>query len=59
MLTYTHVSNKNIGKIKILGTGCLRKRMERAQKAERKKKRGDGSFILRDVYTQYCGYNAK
>jgi len=25
---YTHVSNKDIGKIKVLWTGCLRKRME-------------------------------
>ena len=47
MLTYTHVSNKNIGKIKILGTGCLRKRMEGAQKDERMENRGDRSFIQR------------
>jgi len=33
--------------------------MEGAQKDERKKNRGDASFILRDVYAQYCGYNAK
>ena len=58
MLTYTHVSNKNIGKIKILGTGCLRKRMEGAQKAEREENRGDGSFIHRDVY-MHCRYNTK
>jgi len=55
---YTHVSNKDIGKIKVLWTGCLRKKMEGAQKAERKENRGDGSFIQRDV-CMHCRYNTK
>ena len=55
---YTHVSNKGIGKIKVLWTGCLRKRMEETQKAERKENRGDGSFIYRDV-CMHCRYNTK
>ena len=33
--------------------------MEEAQKDERKKNRGDRSFIQKDVYAQYCGYNTK
>jgi len=33
--------------------------MEEVQKDERKENRGDGSFIQRDVYAQYCGYNTK
>ncbi len=33
--------------------------MEEAQKDERKENRGDRSFIQRDVYAQYCGYNTK
>jgi len=52
------MSNKDIGKIKVLWTGCLRKKMEGAQKAERKENRGDGSFIQRDVY-MHCRYNTK
>ena len=32
---------------------------EEAQKDERKENRGDGSFIQRVVYAQYCGYNTK
>jgi len=55
---YTHVSNKDISKIKVLWTGCLRKRMEGAQKDERKENRGDRSFIQRDVY-MHCRYNTK
>jgi len=42
-----------------LWTGCLRKGMEEAQKEEREENRGNGSFIQRDVYVQYCGYNTK
>ena len=45
--------------LKVLWTGCLRKGMEEAQKEEREENRGDGSFIQRDVYVQYCGYNTK
>jgi len=45
--------------VKVLWTGCLRKGMEEAQKEERKENRGNGSFIQRDVYVQYCGYNTK
>ena len=33
--------------------------MVEAQKDERKENRGDRSFIQRDVYAQYCGYNTK
>jgi len=33
--------------------------MEEAQKDERKENQGDGRFIQRVVYTQYCEYNAK
>jgi len=34
--------------------------MEEVQiKDEKKENQGDRSFIQRDVYTQYCRYNAK
>jgi len=33
--------------------------MEEAQKEERKENRGNGSFIQRDVYVQYCGITPK
>ena len=45
--------------VKVLWTGCLRKGMEEAQKEERKENRGNGSFIQRDVYVQYCGITPK
>ena len=33
--------------------------MEEVQKDERRENRGDGRFIQRDVYAEYCGYNTK
>ena len=45
--------------VKVLWTGCLRKGMEEVQKEERKENRGNGSFIQRDVYVQYCGITPK
>jgi len=46
------VSNKDVEKIKSPLDRLFKKRMEEAQKDERKENQGDRSFIQRDVYAE-------
>jgi len=47
---YTHVSNKDIGKIKVLWTGCLRKRMEGGRKRLKGRKIGEMGVSFIGMY---------